>query len=1304
MSNKDILMYRKQNDDFGNKVISAFALVGEIIIVLLNVTLAIVESIYRKIIPVPEKSVKGEVVLITGTGHGLGRELALLYAAEGATVICVDVNESDNKETVETITRLGHSKTYAYTCDVADYSSVDKLCEKVQQEVGDVTILINNAGVMPVQPFLEQSKAVLEKTINVNVMAHFWMLQKILPTMLKNNYGHIVAISSLCGLTTLEKLAPYCGSKFAVRGFMESLRKELVSSRIKTTTIYPYIIDTGLAKTVIVRFPSLHPILKKEDVAKFVMSAQRRNVIESSIPERMYGIFNFLRSNNKQTTLAQARHILQITGEVIFLILQMLWLTLFEIYTLFKPIAKKSVKNEIVLVTGAGHGIGKELALQYASEGAVVVCWDINLEGMNSTLDEISKLGYPKAHAYLCDVASRDAVLTTAAKVKQEVGDVTILINNAGIMPTHSFFDHTVEEIERIMNINVMAHFWTLQAFLPDMIKHNHGHIVALSSVAGLAGQKNLVPYSTAKFAVRGMMESLNLELRTNPNSKIRFTTICPYMVNTGLCKKPIIRFESLMPMLNPKTVAKFIVDSQRRNEVEITIPTYLMKVGHIVSNANPDNEQRGTDAQDASLATDSREHMLRLTVASLARDSREHMLRLTVASLARDSREHMLRLTVASLARDSREHMLRLTVASLARDSREHMLRLTVASLARDSREHMLRLTVASLARDSREHMLRLTVASLARDSREHMLRLTVASLARDSREHMLRLTVASLARDSREHMLRLTVASLARDSREHMLRLTVASLARDSREHMLRLTVASLARDSREHMLRLTVASLARDSREHMLRLTVASLARDSREHMLRLTVASLARDSREHMLRLTVASLARDSREHMLRLTVASLARDSREHMLRLTVASLARDSREHMLRLTVASLARDSREHMLRLTVASLARDSREHMLRLTVASLARDSREHMLRLTVASLARDSREHMLRLTVASLARDSREHMLRLTVASLARDSREHMLRLTVASLARDSREHMLRLTVASLARDSREHMLRLTVASLARDSREHMLRLTVASLARDSREHMLRLTVASLARDSREHMLRLTVASLARDSREHMLRLTVASLARDSREHMLRLTVASLARDSREHMLRLTVASLARDSREHMLRLTVASLLRHPQAHDSLCKRLKERERNANRKKLQNRIRINFKESLRKKKSEETTDETTDPEQNQVTKRQGKNETDGKKKGNLRKRKNKEITYDPADTDNNIDSDPDVLTGQGSPDSPDAECMFCQQLFSGDIQRDMWIHCLMCGLWAHNDCVGLEFDIGICDFCK
>lgn len=131
-------------------------------------------------------------------------------------------------------------------------------------------------------------------------------------------------------------------------------------------------------------------------------------------------------------------------------------------------------------------------------------------------------------------------------------------------------------------NLFMFLSLQIIQEFLPGMKKMNHGHIVALSSMAGLIGLRNLVPYCASKFAVRGLMEALKEELRQE-NYNIMTTTVYPYMVNTGLCKKPFIKFPSLMPLLEPKDVAQCIMSAQRRDVFHVTIPDYLLFLNNYV-------------------------------------------------------------------------------------------------------------------------------------------------------------------------------------------------------------------------------------------------------------------------------------------------------------------------------------------------------------------------------------------------------------------------------------------------------------------------------------------------------------------------------------------------------------------------------------------------------------------------------------------------------------------------------------------------------------------------------------------------
>ncbi|XP_047121903.1 epidermal retinol dehydrogenase 2-like isoform X2 [Schistocerca piceifrons] len=274
---------------------------------------------------------------------------------------------------------------------------------------------------------------------------------------------------------------------------------------------------------------------------------------------------------------------LVLAADALLVLLRVLLAILEALFSKFLPAKEKSVAGEIALITGTGHGIGRELAHQLGALGATLVCWDVNQEWNEKTAAELRKKGY-KVHAYKCDVSNREEVLNLAKKVQAEVGDVSIIINNAGIMPCRPFSTYTPEVIRRIFDVNVFAHFWILEAFLPRMISNNHGHVVGLSSMAGVMGITNLVPYCASKYAVRGMMEALSEELRENlKNSQIHFTTIFPFIVDTGLCQKPRTRFPSLLAIVQIPKAASEIIKAMRRNYNEYSIPNGLLDLNHFL-------------------------------------------------------------------------------------------------------------------------------------------------------------------------------------------------------------------------------------------------------------------------------------------------------------------------------------------------------------------------------------------------------------------------------------------------------------------------------------------------------------------------------------------------------------------------------------------------------------------------------------------------------------------------------------------------------------------------------------------------
>uniref|UniRef100_A0A8C5M9K3 17beta-estradiol 17-dehydrogenase n=1 Tax=Leptobrachium leishanense TaxID=445787 RepID=A0A8C5M9K3_9ANUR len=237
---------------------------------------------------------------------------------------------------------------------------------------------------------------------------------------------------------------------------------------------------------------------------------------------------------------------------------------------LFIPLKRKSVSGDIVLITGSGHGMGQLTAYEFAKRQSILVLWDINKNGVTETAEECRRLG-ATAHIYVVDCSKRLDIYNAAEKVKREIGEVDILINNAGVVFGTEFLQLQDHQIEKTFEVNILAHFWTTKSFLPAMIKKNRGHIVTVASIAGHVGICYLVDYCASKFGAVGFHECLTEELNAMGYDGIKTSCLCPVFVNTGFVQNPKTR---LWPVLAPEDVVKCLMDGILTNKKMIIVPS----------------------------------------------------------------------------------------------------------------------------------------------------------------------------------------------------------------------------------------------------------------------------------------------------------------------------------------------------------------------------------------------------------------------------------------------------------------------------------------------------------------------------------------------------------------------------------------------------------------------------------------------------------------------------------------------------------------------------------------------------------
>ena len=158
------------------------------------------------------------------------------------------------------------------------------------------------------------------------------------------------------------------------------------------------------------------------------------------------------------------------------------------------------LKDKTILITGGASGIGKIMSRLSLEKNAKVIIWDINTQNIENTLKELSDLG--NISTYVVDVSNLVQIQETAKKIKDEHGNIDILINNAGIVVGKYFHEHTAEEIEKTMMINANAPMHVTTNFLSEMIERNSGHICNIASSASLLANPKMSVYAASKWSV----------------------------------------------------------------------------------------------------------------------------------------------------------------------------------------------------------------------------------------------------------------------------------------------------------------------------------------------------------------------------------------------------------------------------------------------------------------------------------------------------------------------------------------------------------------------------------------------------------------------------------------------------------------------------------------------------------------------------------------------------------------------------------------------------------------------------------
>lgn len=251
-----------------------------------------------------------------------------------------------------------------------------------------------------------------------------------------------------------------------------------------------------------------------------------------------------------------------------------------------------SLADKVVVITGAGSGIGRALALRAAGGGALLALSDWDADGLAETVRLAEAAGAPKVRHDVVDVSDRAAVRAWAAGVVEELGRVNLVVNNAGVTATGDFADLAYDDLEWIVGINFWGVVHGSKEFLPHLIASGDGALVNISSLFGLVSVPGQSAYNATKYAVRGLTEAIREEMLV-AGHPVTVTCVHPGGIRTGISRSGRkaagldgsaidALFETKLARMSPDRAAEIILDGALAGKARVLVGLDAHVIHHV--------------------------------------------------------------------------------------------------------------------------------------------------------------------------------------------------------------------------------------------------------------------------------------------------------------------------------------------------------------------------------------------------------------------------------------------------------------------------------------------------------------------------------------------------------------------------------------------------------------------------------------------------------------------------------------------------------------------------------------------------
>jgi NADP-dependent 3-hydroxy acid dehydrogenase YdfG len=242
----------------------------------------------------------------------------------------------------------------------------------------------------------------------------------------------------------------------------------------------------------------------------------------------------------------------------------------------------KTLDDKVCVVTGAGSGIGRALALDLARRGARLALSDVDDTGLAETVDQARSAGAREVRSDRLDVADRDAFAAYATSVADHFGRVNVVVNNAGVALAGDLGDLEYPDMDWIMGVNFWGVVHGTKEFLPHLIASGDGHLVNISSLFGLVSMPGQSMYNASKYAVRGMSEALRTELLI-AGHPVGVTVVHPGGIKTAIARNARVSsredkaetarlFDEKLAKMTPERAAEIILKGVLANKARVLV------------------------------------------------------------------------------------------------------------------------------------------------------------------------------------------------------------------------------------------------------------------------------------------------------------------------------------------------------------------------------------------------------------------------------------------------------------------------------------------------------------------------------------------------------------------------------------------------------------------------------------------------------------------------------------------------------------------------------------------------------------